>query len=95
MCRRINPVEKFIAIDQTRILDSDIVWASTRRNDDVVCLNFPLLLVSGRNSDAMLIDQRPATERHPDAKPFQVVLEFLRQPRSPPVALSSTASPNQ
>src|SRR5271165_6846556 len=80
MARRINPVQKFIAIDQSRIAGTDIIRARPRSQNDVVRFNFLLLPIFGRNPDSMFIDQCSVPEYYPDLELFQLVLQFAGQP---------------
>src|SRR5271165_795585 len=80
MGRRIDPVQKFIAIDQSRIAGTNIIRARPRSQNDVVRFNFLLPLIFGRNPDSMFIDQCSAPEHHPDLEPFQLVLQLAGQP---------------
>ena len=76
---RMNPVQKFIAIDYSRILRANVIRTSPRGQDDVVRFNFLLLLIFARNPDSIFIDQCSAPERYPDIQLFQICLQLTPQ----------------
>jgi hypothetical protein len=56
---RMNPLEKFVAIDEARILGTLVVRSCPGCQDDVVRINLLVLLMFGRNPNSIFIDQSP------------------------------------
>jgi hypothetical protein len=75
--RRMNPLQKFIAIDYTGILGSNIIRTRAGGQYDVVRLDFLVLLILIRNPDSMFIDQGSPTKDDPDIEIFQILLKSV------------------
>jgi hypothetical protein len=63
--RRMNPVQKFVAVDHSQILGSNTIWTRSGGQDDVLRLDFIVLLLLIGNPNAMFIDEGSPAEGGP------------------------------
>ena len=75
----MNPVQKFIAVNNPRVLGARIIRPCAGSQDDVVRFNLLVLLKFGGNPNPIFSDQCPASKRYPDIELFQFFLQLVGQ----------------